>query len=309
MSAPLAIAPSVTTYTSRTPYLTPAEYQTAPTAVDASNLVEGGAVSANFYELNSVIARASSWADDIVMQGPGCIAATRDIDGPKRLRVSRWGTIRFPCRFRPILEVDAISIGPTPSLMTAVTAAQAADLVIGPAGVLEIPLQSLSTGVNGISTSLGNGYAIDSRPLVQVTYVNGYPNTTLTAAVTAGATILSLPNVVGIDPGTQLTIYDDYAMNEQVTVGAGYVYGSSTVPLASPLLGSHTAGVSVSALPPKVKQAVISLTSCLIKTRGNLAMVMASINGGAGTIEDKTDGAVDDLGIAIDLLDSMRRVR
>jgi hypothetical protein len=295
-----AIAPYVPTYASRAPYITTAEYQTAPTAVDASNLVEGGTTANNVYELNSVIGRASSWADTICYQ---ILAATLDLQvGVYRVRN---GMIHVPLDNTPVLAVTSVSTGWQVGQLQALT-----DLsgVWIQRKVVTIPLLQLNALSPVYSTAAlaprGSVYA-------QVGYVNGWPNTTLSAAVTGGtggATSLPLVDVLGIYPGTVLSIFDDYAFNEQVIVGPGYVPGATTVPIVSPLLGGHSAGVSVSALPPAIKQAVISLTSCLIKTRGNLAMVMASINGGAGTIEDKTDGAVDDLGIAIDLLTPFRRV-
>jgi hypothetical protein len=71
----------------------------------------------------------------------------------------------------------------------------------------------------------------------------------------------------------------------------------------------HAAGVSISALPPDVKQAVISITSALIKSRGSDAVVMQSLRGGGGqTATAAESGGLEDMDIAIDLLKPYARV-
>jgi len=301
VTTPLAVAAYTGTYTTRTPYLTATEYQNAPTAVDATNLVQGGTPQENAQELLSVIGRASSIADDIVYGAQGCLAATQDIDGPTRYRIHRDGRIYFPCRFRPVLSVTSIKIGPTPSTMTALTSAP--DLVINPTGVLEIPFSGYYTipGTIGIAGPLPNG-----QPLVQVTYINGYPNTNLATTTSAGATSVQVASAVGLYAGTNLTIYDDYPGNEMVTVASSYTYGSTTVPLTSATLFTHSAGVSVSALPPSVKQAVVHLTSHLIKTRGTLSIEMPRLEG-APTHVNTMDGQDGDYELAEYLLAPFKR--
>jgi len=294
----LAINPQVTTYAAATPYLTVAEYQNAPTSVNTDNLVSGGTKAQNAAELANVIARASSWADNICRQ---VLAATLDIDPIARYRVNRWGTVIVPLNRKPILEIDAISVGPTPSLMAPLTSAQAADLVIG-ASTLEIPVASLP--------QLGNAYlayGIGSRVLVQVNYVNGYPNTVSTDPATVGDSSIDVASVLGIYPGSTLQVYDDVNSGEQIQVASTYTTGDLTLPLVAPLMADHAAGVSVSALPPAVKQAVISLTSSLLKSRGSTAIVMRSATEPGGSAP--TDPAGPDVARATKLLDPFRRVR
>lgn len=307
MTTPLAIAAYNTSYTARSPYITPQEYAMAPTAVDASNLVQNGDTQQNQAELVNVIGRASGVADQIVFGAQGCLAATQDIDGPIRLRVNRFGIINFPTRYHPILEVDAISIGPTTSTMQSVNSSQAADISINPNGVIEIPFQMLQLppGTSNVLGWTGVGW----HPLVQVTYVNGYPNTTLAATYAVGVSTITVATATGIYPGSVLTIYDDYPNNEPIVVAPTYVQGSTTLPLVSPLLYTHSYGTSVSNLPPAVKQAVIHLTSYLIKTRGALSIVAGKLTSAPSKTTASDSGALKDYNDAASLLMPFQRVR
>ena len=302
MTAPLVVASYVTTYNSRAPYITADEYQRAPTAVDSSNLVQGGSPAQNTVELGNIIARASSIADQIVFGDQGCLAATRDMDGPRRLRVDRWGRIRFPTRYHPILQIDAIEVGFTPSTMLAFTAAQAVDVEIDPAGVITIPVW----GVQNPAPSVG-GFSVGSSVLTQVTYVNGYPHTTLADSADAGDTTIVVASPLGLYPGSPLTVYD-FTSSEHIVVGPAYTVGSATVPLVAALAGPHTAGVSVSAVPPVVKQAVIAITSALIKTRGTLSIVMGKLQSSPTKVEQQDSGARNDFDYATGLLRPFARV-
>ncbi len=302
MSAPLGVASYVTTYSVRRPYLTAAEYQAAPSAVDASNLVQGGDQQANLYELMNVIARASSAADTFCMGIEGSLAATQDMDGPQRCRVDRFGVIKFPTRFFPVLQVDAISVGATTSTMQPITAGQAANLVIKRRG-LEIPVDSMSPTRTAPGGPIAGGYGLGSHPLVQVLYVNGYATATLAASVNGGV------NGIGIYPGSSLMIYDDFPGGEAITVGAGYIIGSTSVPLATPLRFKHSAGVSVCALPADVKQAVVHMTSSLIKTRGTLSIVAGKLQSAPNKTTGQSSGADKDLSAAEKLLAQFRRAR
>ena len=115
---------------------------------------------------------------------------------------------------------------------------------------------------------------------------------------------------LGIIPGLPLTIYDgavNGANTEQVIVGPGYVFGSSTVPLAAPAVNAHSAGCSVSALPGFVREAVVCLTSALIKTRGADSYVMPSGPRQQMKVEQLMPGAGEDVDTAFELLEPLRR--
>lgn len=253
------VAPYVTTYASHTPYITLDEWTASPTAIDIFNLVPGGDQDQQNRAITIQIERASSWVDRICHQ---VLAATQDtVEG--RYRVDREGYIRVPLPRKPVLEVSSVSVGATPSQMQPLSSL--VDVEIGMHGTLRIPLYSMT-------------YSIGYRPVVQVTYVNGWPNTSLTSASSVGAQSLSVASSLGIYAGSSLTIYDpDLAGgNEQVTVASTFVPGSLAVPLTAPLLYAHNLGTSVSNLPPVVKEATVLLTTALLQTRGADALVIGS---------------------------------
>jgi hypothetical protein len=61
-------------------------------------------------------------------------------------------------------------------------------------------------------------------------------------------------------------------------------------------------------MPQQIKQAVISLTCVLIKTRGAEAIAMASMRSQPTETEKMESGASDDWEAAVDLLQEFKRV-
>lgn len=292
-----AVAPYVPTYASRAPYLTAQEYVNAPTAVDTSNLVDGGTEQQNISELNTVIARASNVADTFCHQ---VLAATVALQsGLYRLRS---GVITVPVDYTPLIAVTQVQVGWRVNQLTTLT-----DLsgVFFQRKTVSIPVGCLNYSGPAFPPAVvsPNGWVF-----AQVTYVNGYPNTTLTTTVQAGASSIELDDVTGIYPGSVLTIYDDFPGNEQITIASTYTAGDSTVLLVAPVQFQHSYGVSVSALPPAVKQAVILLTSSIIKTRGTLAIEMPSLQSSPSKIVQQDQGAMSDEQAAKTLLAPYVRV-
>ncbi len=282
------------------PYITVAEYNQAPTGVDLSNLVSKDP-AASAAEGANIIARASAWADNFCGQ---ILAATTDTD-TNRVQVSRDGYMHIHPRYTPILEVTDFRFGTAPNNLQAMT-----DLSgIGfygqefhvPSGVASFssftgPLQFGSAGYN-------------AKYWVQYSYINGYPNTLLaTAPGAAGATTLTVTDATGIIGGlTQLGIYDG-AQAELVKVAS---VAGNVLTLTAPTVFAHTqTGVSVSALPPSVKQAVILLTTALVKTRGTSAIVAPGIRSQSAGQRLTTEAIQgEDVDYAYDLLMPYRRVR
>ena len=295
----LAVAPYIPSYTSRSPYLTTQEYLTSPTAVDTTSLgstAASGNTAAQTAALAVAIARASSWADSICHQ---VLAATSDTDPVRRYRVNRWGNVRVPLRYRPVLEIDAVTVGMTPSTMAALDSNDAADIAFIGTSVVEIPVLGLTPPTSALSYYGSGGITLNSWPLVQVTYVNGWPNTTLATSPGQPSTTWTVASALGIYPGTQLTFYD--GMNTELATVASVT--GNTVTLTAATAYNHPTGCSVSALPPAVKQAVVCLTSVIIKTRGSEAVEMEAGPEGTPSKEEAAEaGAVEDMGEAVDLL-------
>jgi hypothetical protein len=294
-------------YTNRIPLLTPQEYTSAPTSMDTSNLVGGNAQS-NATALIETIARASSWVDQFTMGSTGTLAATRNTES-YRIWSSRDLTLKVHPRFWPILEVDSFSyaqVGGGFGNAASVT----------PAGNVWIEPQEFVVNLNGTSGFGfnsgfggfgGTGIAPCSQYYCTWSYVNGYPVSTLTASVAAGATSITPYSVIGIYPGTTLTLYD-LPNDEQVQVAASYVPGAATVPLVGTTAYAHPTGVMVTNLPPAVKQAAILATTAFIKQRGSGALVVADM--GAVTHEQTgmSQGSSSDWAEAELLLEPFRQV-
>jgi hypothetical protein len=61
-------------------------------------------------------------------------------------------------------------------------------------------------------------------------------------------------------------------------------------------------------LPESIKQAVVLLTSALIKTRGSDALVMGSMRSQPNKVSKTEDGGLEEIDLAVDMLEPFRRV-
>lgn len=277
------------------PYLTVDEFRTAPTAVDITNLHRGGSLVQQNAELANVINRASSWVNVICGQN---LAATRDTE-TARVRANRDGEIFVHPRYWPILEVTDFEVGTSPTNLTAVDLTQC-----------WIERQHFTiVSALGLSTSVGplqfGSISSSYRSFARWTYVNGWPTTTLaTAIASTGAVSVHVADATGIYAGTVLSIADAEA-TETFTVTS--VSGTTlTVPA---LTYKHNAGVSISSLPPSVKEACISLTAAFVKARGAEAVVLMAIDESPSKVQPGYQGAYEDVARAKELLVPFHAVR
>jgi hypothetical protein len=297
-----AIAPYVPTYATYTPYISTTEFENANTGVDTSQLVPGGTADQQQAALIDLLARASSEADRICRKP---LAATTDIQSGE-YRIFHDSTIRVPVDYKPIVAVTQVLVGHRMDALTALP--YLGGLAIGPK-VVRVPVRR---GVGPLLSFSPNpaAYANSGHLFAQVTYVNGWAHTILGADADAADTSIDPASVVGFTPGLPFTIKDG-ASTENAVVDASYVYGSATVPLAAPLQYAHSAGATVSALPPFVKNAVIDLAKALRKASGSKAIVMGAINGQKVTGTPKTQktdpGGDEDLARAEKALLTLRR--
>lgn len=282
------------------PYLTLEEFKDAPTSIDIDNLVFNSQDPADQdAELANTIARASSWIDTFCNQ---VVAATVETE-QQRSRYSTDGSIRFHPRYSPVVALTSLEYGYPPSLMSLSDCSVAwieDEEVIVPNATLgtwtsQGPLQfgSMSTGGR-------------NEVFLKYTYVNGYANTVIVTAV-AAATTLTVEDGTGILAGQMLKIYDGQ-YTENVTVASTYTFGSTTVPIVRPLVYTHLAGVSISALPPAIKQACILVTTAFLKTRGDSSMTM-QVTTSPGTSLPNADKVGQEIALAMQLLQPYRRVR
>lgn len=303
-----AIAPYSASYLNRVPYLTVTEFKNAPTALDLSNFIPAGSSLSQDEALFEMIGRASSVADAYCFGESGTLCASSNVEN-RRIRSNRDGEYQVWTKYWPILSVDAFSVGPTPADLQALSIDNTTCWI--EEQMFTVVASGFSQMTNKGPLQFGIG-ALGRRQFAQWTYTNGWPNTLLAGAVTVGASSALLKTADGIFPGTTLTFYDA-PNDEALVVSPTYVPGSLTVTFTSTFASAHAIGVSVSALPPVIKQAAIAITSALIKARGDEAIVLAAMTegstaqsgGGAKPADDKT---VRDLIGAANILDRFKAV-
>ena len=291
-----------TTHQFSTPYLTNAEYKNAPTAIDIDNLVFNSSdPEVQDSELANVIARASSWIDTYCNQ---ILGATHETES-QRARISSDGYIKWHPRYSPVIALTALQYGnPSTNLITVTDCSSAwieDQQILFPYAQLSTTMTTQGPIQFGFPASAG------AQVYLKYTYVNGYANTVIVEAIAEESTLI-VKEGVGIVAGQQLKIYDGM-YSETVTVASTYVFGSTTVPLETPLFYSHDAGVSISALPPAIKEAAILATTAMLKVRGDSSMTM-----GIGTqpITDSigvNQNISNDMSMAMELLKPYRRIR
>lgn len=297
MSDTSAYAPFATSYGQTTPYLTVNEYKTAPTAIDTSNLLPGGDTGSQDIALQEAIARASSLIDQECLGAYGTLNASLNTENA-RIWANNKGQMVVNTLYWPVLEVRSFAFGLTPSGLSSVT--PAGNVWVEQAGFVVQPSGAVGLGLNGL-------VGVNPRGEYFCTweYVNGWPNTPLVEGTAAGDTTILPTSIVGIYPGSRLRVVD-LPNDENVTVDASYVPGSTSVPLTAPLLYDHFAGAVVTNLPAAAKQAAISLTTCLVKTRGSGALVADDMGGVTKIASGDPQGAAADLAMAMRSVRALR---
>ena len=280
-------------------YITTAEYKSAPTAQQTSNLVVGGNEAAQDAELAAVILRASSFMDEYLNQN---LVATQMVE-TQRIRMNSQGYISLHPNNNPILALIAFQYGSDPNNLQTLTDPSTAwfenSQVI-------IPLSQLATTYTSQGPLAFGGTSPFTQIFTKYTYIAGYVNT-IAGAANAGATSITVTDATGIIAGQQYLITDG-SKTERVTVANNYTFGNTTVPLASALLYTHLAGASFSNMPAAIKQACILLTTAFLKVRGDSAMMMSITQRPVGQAVG-SDLYGSNIKIALDMIDKYRRVR
>lgn len=303
---PAIFTPQVTVFhPDVVPYISTSDYTNAPTAVDVSALIPGGNAAANLMALAVVIRSASSWANNLCRQ---ILAATLDTQVKSGVHVRTDGTIRVKCDFWPVLEVDTFLAGPSPSTLAAIT--DPADMFLIGRKVLSVPVAGISG--NSVGTLQFPGPLMPGdRAYAQWGYWNGWPHAQLAHAIaTSDTTVIVTPTQPAALANRVITVWDG-ASTEQLVV-AGTFAGGTTIPIVGTpqfihALPAAPASIMVSTFADDIRQAVVSLTSALIKTRGAEAYEMDAIGQEPSKSELIEGGGMEDLSIAVDLLSFYRR--
>lgn len=310
------VASEAVSVTRALPYISLSQYRFAPTAVGTTQLVPGSTsqTTDSAASLAQVIQRASSWIDQFCFHTPdGTLAASVTTES-MWVKIKPNGDIPLISKYRPILDVQGVAIGPIPGDLTSLTN------TVGNSIWIENKIVWLAASWWATATFPGYLFAPTFNGGVYAvwSYTNGYPHASLASSVSAGATSLTLTpglpgatTLSGVYPGTQLTIKDN-ADTEVITVSS---VSGKTVTIPSPgLQFAHTVptypdSIMVTAVPWAVEQACISLTSMLIKTRGTRAQVLPSAAGSKATKQALAQaGALEDFEIACNLLQPYQTV-
>ena len=233
-------------------------------------------------EQANILGRATARADGYCTQvlratidyeqvaGPDYRLTVQNGTGNGRLILSRW----------PILSIVSIQVAPN-----AVFPRQWASI---PAGQWDVEVPRIGV-YNSIapSAAIDGGQAIIIPPgwvnwglgrhgwLVRVQYVNGWPHTSLTSAVTAGATSLPVDDCTGWaitgewgNTGAAGIVYDSGFQETVQCTAASATSGPGNLTIASPLNYDHAAGVMVTSLPQSVIDATILFSAAQALQRG-----------------------------------------
>jgi len=270
----------------------------------------------------NICARATAWADGYCNQtmratldteflsGPDYYANLQPATGNIRLILSRW----------PVMNVVSVSVSPNtfPQSFTAL-----------PAGFFrpEVPVIGVlgssaptGSGQGGqaiiISGQAGGGWFLGRNGyLFQVTYINGWPHTQLTANATAGSSTITVDDCTGWGisdftggaVGAAGVIYDNQQESAHVN-SATATSGPGTLTLSAPLNFNHESGTLFSAMPGTIQWACALYSASIALTRGATATAVHTTSAGsAGTSSGPK--TADELIIEAELLlDSYRRV-
>jgi hypothetical protein len=282
------------------PYITVAEYKNAPTSIDFDNLVVGGNAQAQDAELNNAILRASSFIDEYLNQNLRAATQTET----QRVRITSQGTIALHPNNNPIISLSSFEYGTNPNSLVSLPDCSTAWFE---SQQIIIPLANMSTTYSSQGPLAFGPYGAPRQQVfTKYEYTSGYVNN-LIASATAAASTMTVQSAEGIVAGMVLRIYDG-ASSERVTVASNYTYGSTTVPLASPLAFTHASGVAFGNLPNAIKQACILITTAFLKVRGDRSLTMnittqPSSNGSGAQLYGS------EIDLALKMLDLYKRIR
>lgn len=277
-----------------TPYITPQILTAAPTGVSWSTIPGRNATpDEQLAEQLNICARATSMVDTACNQVLRATVDTETLTGPDfRVTIQRQtGNARLILSRWPVLQVlgGRWALNQPPYQWQDLPADQWA---------VEVPVIGLygtsapsDAGEGGQSVLLAPGHVSWANGrhgcAIQVTYVNGWPHTSLTAAAQAGATTIEVDDCTGWAPATPggqgaTGVVHDGANQEAVTVtSASAVSGPGTLTLAQPLTASHAAGVVVTTLPEQIMWAAVLFATAQALTRGATATTVQQVPGSA----------------------------
>jgi len=282
-----------------TPYVTPSMLTSAPTGI-AWNIIPFPKATTQqmLAEQTNICWRATQIVDNFCNQVLRATVDTEYLNGPD-FRVTyqqSTGNGRIILQRWPVLQVLACSVSSSAAFPRQWTTL--------PAGMYDVenPVIGLygstapsAAGEGGQSILVAPGYinwALGRRGYrIAVSYLNGWPHTSLTASAAPGATTLSVDDVTAFS-GAAAFVYDG-ANSETVTVssatananlvlpvsGTTVPAGPGTLTLSSPLIDAHAAGTVISSMPQDIIWAAILAATTQALESGIDAITIQNIPG------------------------------
>ncbi len=297
-----------------TPYLTVPELLSAPTGISWNTIPSrASSVAAQQAEQTNICWRATHMIDEYCNQPLRATLDTETLTGPDaRLTVQNNGVAQFVTERWPILAVVSGKCSPAAAFPPVWVPMTPDNFIIhspavGLAG--SSAFGAAGGGASRIEVSPGfvswfagrNGYRLE------ITYINGWPHTGLTAAVLAGAQTIEVDDCTGWGTGSGVlgTFRDGVNTETVLATATSVTSGPGTVTLATPLQYPHAVGIAFTAMPWSIQQAAILYATGLALLRGATALTAQSspgsmTSGGKGTDDLYSEAEV--------LLDPYRRV-
>lgn len=244
----------------------------------------------------NILGRATSRCDNYANQVLRATLDYEDVYGPdfRATIMTGSGNGRILLSYWPVVAITSVQV--------AASNPAGRQWVTIPSGdyVPEVPAQS-AYGATAPSSAVNGGQAILIPPgylnwangrngwVVRVQYVNGWPHTSLTAAVDAGATTLPVDDCTGWavtnawgQTGNPGLFYDSgYQETVQVTA-ASATSGPGNLTVKAGTGYAHAAGTILTTLPQSVIDAMILFSAAQALQRGATSTTVHAIPGGAG---------------------------
>lgn len=298
-----------------TPYITPAMLVNAPTGVSWSIIPFPKATTPQqLAEQTNICWRATSIVDGYCNQVLRATIDNEQMSGPGNYRVSvenSTGNTRVILRRWPVTQILAVQVSPNASFPRR--------WVTVPTGFYDIEHPVLGVYTNTAPTSSADGgQSILVAPgyagwvlgrngfRILTSYINGWPHTSATSAITAGATTVQVDDVTGW-AGAYGTIYDGdktetFAVSSVSATtplalpnGVGTAQtGPGTLTLSTPLSSDHASGVVLTTLPGSVIWATVLAAMAQALEAGIVSVSIQNIPGsltagGHGVSDIKTE--------------------
>lgn len=248
------------------PYVTPAMFSAFPHWLDLDDLVPGGVENVQADVLYDVLLQASDWAIGVCEDMP--LHAHAVTNEQQTTRTAGSGRIYIKPRHIPVRAITSLSYGWDPSALTSLALPAPSMWVEDGREVSFVPGGGLA--FTGPAIQFGPAPRPGMLAYVEWSYVPGFPSTFSAAAVTSGASSVTVADPAGILPGDTLRIYDP-GISEALTVAPTYIPAlpttpptATSIPLAANTQFAHAVSTGVTGMPRKVLQAIIAYTVALL---------------------------------------------